>query len=509
MAANAFLGHTPYHTKIFNAKASSSDSASCFPPITRAALRILAEGAILVPALLLMLPLTHHKWKEAHLARIDGTPARKGNKLCILLRVIAWVIWGISALSLIIGISIGSHFFGIISISGLLAFFAQGVSSVGCLLSSRMLEDDDVQRATWPVGEKESALVSAARWTNPENKNPLVVSISPTEKHGNEAALPYKKHATNDPSHRQEYHFRYVNHARNIEFLLFFFMKIMLLQTPYFLHCGLVDPLHQGNLFIHDRSPIIPKEIPGAVAFVCTICVPLFTHGVGGTLFNGNLWSFHHPFDGGKSHVTAQATGWSLVALAGILHLAFIHRGMDKQYGKDFLPHLVILWHRENEYNQRNSFLSVGKYTQLSISLALITNKLPAYLFHSGSFLSWFAESVLLYSIIEFRPKETNDWNIKGEPGHYKSTLCHFISFIQNFVATNFHWLFCWWLFFTLMGFNTFSLTPMKGFLCASLSQVALNTSFLLFAWSIPYAFISYEPRRKQWKWNIFGICTS
>ena len=83
------------HKKI-NAKVSSEESASCIPLITHAALRILAERTILVPTLLLILPLTHHKWKESQLALIDRLPAQKGNKLCILLRVIGWLIWGIS-----------------------------------------------------------------------------------------------------------------------------------------------------------------------------------------------------------------------------------------------------------------------------------------------------------------------------------------------------------------------------------------------------------------------------
>jgi hypothetical protein len=142
----------------------------------------------------------------------------------------------------------------------------------------------------------------------------------------------------------------WVTHDRNLDFALFFLMKIALLQTPYFLQIGLhlltncVDCLRSSKdagmlehsldgIFSSPNRPMLAKGIFAAFAFSCTILVPLFTHGVGGRMFHGKQWSFHHPFRGGKHHVTSQASGWSLFGVAGLLHLAFIFLGMESHHG--------------------------------------------------------------------------------------------------------------------------------------------------------------------------------
>jgi hypothetical protein len=65
--------------------------------------------------------------------------------------------------------------------------------------------------------------------------------------------------------------------------------------------------------------------------FISTIGIPLFTHGAGGEFFVGKQrgWWFHHPFEGGRLHVTAQAEGWSLLSLAGVLQISFLLLGFN------------------------------------------------------------------------------------------------------------------------------------------------------------------------------------
>jgi hypothetical protein len=43
-------------------------------------------------------------------------------------------------------------------------------------------------------------------------------------------------------------------------------------------------------------------------------------------------WCFHHPFKGGRLHVTTQAVGWSLLSLAGVLQISFLLLGLQYQY---------------------------------------------------------------------------------------------------------------------------------------------------------------------------------
>jgi len=81
----------------------------------------------------------------------------------------------------------------------------------------------------------------------------------------------------------------------------------------------------------------VPKEITVLVTFLCTLLVPLFSHGVGGLLFHGEMWTLRHPLNGGQTHVTAQATGWSLMGVVGVLHFAFL--GIDSGHEHVFLLH--------------------------------------------------------------------------------------------------------------------------------------------------------------------------
>jgi len=473
--------------------AASNLLSPCKSRGVRVALVAFVEASVLAPTLLLILPLTHRKWKEIQMGRVGmGKNSREVTEVCFLLQAIAWLIWTASAVSLIAGIVIGSHLFGMVSFSALLAFFAQGVNGVGCLLSSSILEDDDIQREAWSVREKDDVLVSATSWAslNNQDKHKKRKDISKRCKESvvacerNLSAFAQLEGRCGENSDKVSSRPKTNYRGGNIEFLLPFGMiKITLLQVPYLLQIGVhflhscvscswlnntwVESPHNHFIFGHG-SRMLPKEIPGAMVFLCTIFVPLFTHGVGGKLFNGANWSFHHPFDGGKSHVRAQATGWSLVGLAGFLHLAFIVHGMENQH---------------------------------------------VYLIHSGSVLSWCAESLLLYSLVDFTPRRAP---MKGIPdqaiGKSKgmkepvSAGVLLVGYVQDFIMTNLHWSFPFSFMMTSMGINLFSHQPTKSFLCAPLSEVALNLCVLLFTWLMPYIFISYMPHKKQWRWNPFGL---
>lgn len=458
------------------------------PVMVRVVVRTVVEASILVPTLLLIMPLTHRKWRQ--LRKVSGDErqsSNEDNKLCLLLRRTSWVLWTLSAIGLVLGIVVDSHQFGIISVSALLAFFAQGVHCVGFLVSS--YDSGDIHQESCSIDLRADHKIPAVSWVRRKsgfaNVDYCKEAINPHQAKNAPDDNPIRKDLPPEKSsNSMNWSLEAGPKRESSDLLLFFFIKLALLQTPYCLHLGLhllhdcvacaLQHRKQFDPTLHLNSPgtggdfILPREIPALVAFACTILVPLFTHGVGGKLFNGTRWSFHHPFDGGQLHVKCQATGWSLVGLAGFLQLAFMMLGMGRQY---------------------------------------------VYLLHSGSLLSWLAEGILLYSLLDFRPTKVQRSSVRrnaSKSNGLESTLSIFLSlmlsFTQDFVITNLHWLLFSSMTMSLLGFNFFSLHPTKCFLCASPADVAFSSLLLLVSWVMPYVLVSYSPRRKRWKWNVFGL---
>ena len=82
-----------------------------------------------------------------------------------------------------------------------------------------------------------------------------------------------------------------------------------------------------------DRLGVVPKEALVIFTFLTSLGVLLFTHGVGGRMFN-EKWTFFHPFEGGTMHIGSQAVGWSLLGVSILLHLLFLVADMQKEYGE-------------------------------------------------------------------------------------------------------------------------------------------------------------------------------
>jgi hypothetical protein len=134
------------------------------------------------------------------------------------------------------------------------------------------------------------------------------------------------------------------------------------------------------------------------------------------------------------------------------------------------------------------------------------------YLMHSGSALSWFAEALLLYSLRNFDPEGKQPTIItESELGQskeeHRSTIWMAMSYLQDILLTNLHWWYTLWVMASLVGFDAFSLAPTRTFLNASLVDlVVIQAKMVCCLFLLPTLMIPYSPKRKQWRWNPFGL---
>ena len=436
---------------------------------------LVSELVILLPLLLSLLPITQW-WRKTFVAKKEDENNKEGIKVGALLFIIAWSLWIVALVSLVVGIVLGPGRVGVISISALLAFFAQSVANVGCLLlNASSIEDDEMRREAQSIGETLNIeSMKASEWLRLQKGT-----------NGSSASSRHKNNHSSAPK-RSSTLVDWFMKGKNREFLLFFAMKIFLLQSPYAFQYGL-HLLHACancvGLEFHEeiqqssgeKGLIVPKEFTGLVTFCCTLLVPLFSHGVGGVLFHNEQWTFHHPLGGGRSHVRFQATGWSLIGVAGLLHLVFLMIGSGQE-------HLFLL--------------------------------------HSGSAISTIAEVLLLYSLMNFLPDQTASKNKSSSSDLRVSTksqktqidglkttwttrkVCWLLlSYIQDLLVTNLHWVSPIWLVLAMLGIDTF-----HPFEASTIWGIVANVAFVASVCAMPTLLIPYSPRRKEWRWNFFGL---
>ena len=438
---------------------------------------LVSELVILLPLLLSLLPITQW-WRKTFVAdaKKDDENNKEGIKVGALLFIIAWSLWIVALVSLVVGIVLGPGRVGVISISALLAFFAQSVANVGCLLlNASSIEDDEMRREAQSIGETlDIKSMKASEWLRRQRDTGTSGS----------SASSIQKNDHSSASKRSSTLVDWLMKGKNREFLLFFAMKVFLLQSPYafqyglhLLHAcancvglGLHEEIQQSS---SEKGLIVPKEFTGLVTFCCTLLVPLFSHGVGGLLFHSEKWTFHHPLGGGKSHVRFQATGWSLIGVAGLFHLAFLMIGSGHE-------HLFLL--------------------------------------HSGSAISTIAEILLLYSLINFLPDQSagkskssdSDLGTKSQKTQVtglkttwttKKVCWLLLSYIQDLMVTNLHWVSPIWLVSAMLGIDTFH--PFKA---TTIWGIFANVCFVACVCAMPTLLIPYSPRRKEWQWNSFGL---
>jgi len=430
-----------------------------------------SELVILLPLLLSLLPITQW-WRKTFVAdaKREDENNKEGIKVGVLLFIIAWALWVVALVALVVGIVLGTARVGVISVAALLAFFAQSVANVGCLLlNASSIEDDEMRRDAQSLGETLNIkAVKASVWLRSQKDNGSTPSIRK-----NDVTSPPKRSTPID----------WLIKGKNREFALFFAMKILLLQTPYVLqyalhmlhacaHCvglRLQEEEIQQSSDLGGQGLIVPKEFAGLVTFCCTLLVPLFSHGVGGLLFHPNSWTFHHPLGGGKKHVTAQATGWSLIGVAGLLHLAFLVIGSGHEH---------------------------------------------VFLLHSGSVVSTVAEVLLLYSLMNFLPdqegkssevdqdtKQKEQFTGQTETWTAKKVFWLLLSYVQDLMVTNLHWVSPIWLVLGMLGIDTF-----HPFRASTVLGVFANVGFVAVVCAMPTLLIPYSPKKKEWRWNILGL---
>ena len=434
---------------------------------------LVSELVILLPLLLSLMPITQW-WRKTFVAdprKDDKNNNREGIKVGALLFIIAWSLWIVAFVSLVGGIVLGPGRVGVISISALLAFFAQAVANVGCLLlNASSIEDDEMRRETQSIGETLNITsIKASEWLRMQKDTG---SLASSTQKNNDSAAPRRSSTLVD----------WLMKGKNREFLLFFAMKIFLLQSPYAMQYALHLlsacancvglGLNEGEIqqLPSEKGLIVPKEFTGLITFCCTLLVPLFSHGVGGVLFHSENWSFHHPLGGGRSHVRFQATGWSLIGVAGLLHLAFVVIGSGHEH---------------------------------------------IFLLHSGSAISTIAEVLLLYSLVNFLPDHngiSSDVDLDTTKSKAQviglttkwtpRKVCWLLlSYVQDFMVTNLHWVSPIWFVLAVLGIDAF-----HPFEASTIWGIVANVVFVAFVCAMPTLFIPYSPKRKEWRWNIFGL---
>jgi hypothetical protein len=413
---------------------------------------LFAESTFFALTVLAVLPITEGYGKKFKLKSVMSTYF---HTVIRILRVVAWILWTSSAIIFVMGVLFGVKLVGFISFSALLALFAQGIGVLGLLLSDNYCDSNDDFGYSSP---------------SCPNRTDMVL-VDCDKRRDNMKPIPDMNRLFSGGSHL----------SMSLDVAIFFVVSTLLLQSPYYLHL-LFDWMlnysldHFPGRFCvaqetpSDRITTMPLEVNASMIFISTIGIPLFTHGAGGEFFVGKQrgWCFHHPFEGGRLHVTTQAVGWSLLSLAGVLQISFLLLGLQYQY---------------------------------------------SYLLHSGSILSGMGQILLFLSLLTFRPKSqimNTDQCYQGqkqaEDGIASRLLWYLLSFVQDIILTNMHWFYVFWIASAICGFNPFSLNPIAKLFKLSIADAVADTALVLTTWVLWAIIVPYGPKRKVWKRNIFGV---
>ncbi len=379
----------------------------------------LIESLIIFPCALLV-PITHviGSLRYNNEKSLLSSPLR-GGLTHICLQAATWTLWAAALSILVLSIFFSPSSFGLISSSAMLGLFAQGMMVTSIFThrsspaSSNNLASFDT---TDDVDLTHSELVSADEWSN----------------------SPRRKRLNSFSKQRQR--------RRKRDFALFIAMSYLLLQAPHFVSFFLSSILSTCVDCFTGQMPL--SELPPIAALVTTLGVPLFTHGVGGQLFNKE-WSFHHAFSGGTAHIAAQAIGWILVTIAAVFQ---IHN---------------ILYDNHWSLNAAQNLLG------------------------------WVAEGFLLTSIFVYEPRKNLEDNVRE-----RSPLEFVVSVCQDLFMTNLHWLFVFWFASAPMGFDLFSINPTRDLFNCSAQQGAINFFKLLFVCCLPSLFFPYSAERHEISWK-------
>lgn len=411
---------------------------------------LFVESAFFAVTVLAVLPITEGYGKKI---MAKSTMSCYFQTVLRILRIVAWILWTSSAIIFVMGALFGVKMVGIISFSALLALFAQGIGVLGLLLSDNDCGSD---------GDIVSS--SSTERTNPVDSNNQRKKLSPNLNKNFKSALSTGNRL-----------------SISLDVGIFFVVSTLLLQSPYYLHLLFNWMLnysleHLPGRFgaameeASDSIKTMPVEVNASMIFISTIGIPLFTHGAGGEFLIGNKkgWCFHHPFEGGHLHVTAQAIGWSLLSLAGLLQISFLLLGVQSQY---------------------------------------------SYLLHSGSVLSCMAQTLLFLSLLSFHPKKqsiSSDGLSQGtkqaEGGLASRLLWYILSVVQDIFLTNMHWFYVFWIASAMCGFHPFSLNPLATLFNLPLADAVADTGIVLTSWILWALIVPLSAKRKIWKWNIFGV---
>ena len=255
-----------------------------------------------------------------------------------------------------------------------------------------------------------------------------------------------------------------------LDFCFWALMNYLLLQAPHILRVGvsLLNVICFECVTTTQRLTGLSGDVLNVWVLLVTLAVPLFTHGVGGRIFVGDTWSFHHPLKGGKFHILSQATGWVILFFALLLQVIF-------------------------------SFL-----------LSRDEQKKNEFLIWTGATLSWVSEAFLLVSLLFYRGEEAESESesesekvlsgggsdsspVQGQriPScrRRRRLVGWIVSFGQDIFMTNVHW-FC---IFVLFAPPIQSSGPIDAF---------LNFAKVVALFCLPSVMLPYSRKRKTWGWK-------
>jgi 2-acylglycerol O-acyltransferase 2 len=357
-----------------------------------------------------------------------------GSLTFLVLQAVTWTLWTAAVGMVVFAIFWRPGMLGILSGAAVVGMFAQG------LMITSIFAYDDKSKGDGSSGDASTLvdidgdadkrpdhLVKASEWSAPTKRGARARTAS---------FVAAKKQ------------------RRKRDFLLFCAMNYALLQTPMiiikfyqFTFKGCVDCLFGA-------SAQQLKDIPAVFALVCTLGIPLFTHGVGGVLFHPEDWTFFHPLKGGSVHVKFQAAGWTLLACAGLLQIANLVLG--------------------------TSF---------------------GFLLHSGNVLGWCAEGLLLYSLFAFDQGREKVDEVSATVTKDRNFVEFVVSVAQDMFCTNLHWIFVVWLVLAPCGLDVFSLNPLGKLFNVSPIEAALILLKTLVFFCLPAILLPYSPTKKPTGW--------
>mmetsp|Transcript_17189 Transcript_17189/g.34432 ORF Transcript_17189/g.34432 Transcript_17189/m.34432 type:complete len:700 (-) Transcript_17189:10-2109(-) len=392
------------------------------------------EALIVAPAVIII-PLTHVIGSVRYTHQKWISKPLQGGLTHIILQAVTWSLYSIALIVLGIAVFWRPGIFGLLSSAALLGLFAQGLMVTSILTFER--DSDSKMRNRY---NSDSELEDDANDEYDTSKMKVVTADAWAQ-----SPVKRKRRSSAYVEHKQR--------KRKRDLLLWALMNYGLLQTPYFLHWFYKTVVYTCVDCVSGDKSI--RDIPAFFTLIATLGIPFFTHGIGGILFHGRKWSFHHPFAGGGIHVMSQAAGWTLVGLAALMQLANI------VFGTSF-----------------------------------------DFLLHSGNVLGWVAEGLLLYSLLNFKEGAGGVTVEDIGGGKHRNALEFAFSIGQDMFMTNMHWCFVLWFASAPFGFNLFSLNPMENLFKVTALEGGLNFLLVLFLCTLPSLFFPYSAARKPLDWK-------